>query len=97
MGCLFCLGAYYPDFMVYPMFKQKQYNFTTNTLKAYLSAQPSSFAFMISKTHIVAQKPRGRQVNTKVCDIESAIFSFLLRPLCSTTISQKWFKYSLSF
>ena len=40
--------------------KQKPYDFTTNTLKAYLhvSTQPfSSSAFMINKTHIVAQKP----------------------------------------
>ena len=56
---------------------QKPYNFTTlmNTLKAYLSAQASSLsAFVISKTHIVAQKPRGRQLNAKVCGSESAIF-----------------------
>jgi len=35
---------------------------------------------MISKTHISAQKPRGRQLNTKVCGSESAIFllSFFL-------------------
>ena len=40
-------------------------------LKAYLSAQPSSLsAFMICKT----QKPRGRQLNAKVCGSESAIF-----------------------
>ena len=32
--------------------KRKPYNFATNMLKAYLSAQPFSFsAFMISKTH----------------------------------------------
>ena len=41
---------------------------------------------MISKTHISAQKPRGRQLNTKVCGSENAIFllSFFLslfRPL----------------
>ena len=29
---------------------------------------------MISKTHISAQKPRGRQINAKVCDSKSAIF-----------------------
>ena len=34
--------------------KQKPYNFTTNTLKAYLSAQTSSFsAFVIRKTNTV--------------------------------------------
>ena len=42
-------------------------------LKAYLSAQPSSLsAFVIWKTHTVAQKPRGRQLNAKVCGSESA-------------------------
>ena len=47
----------------------------TNMLKAHLSTQPSSFsAFMISKTHIIAQKPHGRQLNAKVCSSESAIF-----------------------
>ena len=65
----------------YMQFKQKPYNFTTNTLKAYLSALSSSLsAFMISKTHISAQKTRGRQLNTKVCGSENAIFllSFFL-------------------
>ena len=35
---------------------------------------------MISKTHTSAQKPRGRQLNTKVCSYKSAIFllSFFL-------------------
>ena len=48
-------------------------------LKAYLSIQPSSSSvFMISKTHITAQKLRGRQLNAKVCGSESAIFLFLL-------------------
>ena len=32
---------------------------------------------MISKTHISAQKPRGRQLNAKVCGCESAIFRLL--------------------
>ena len=46
---------------------------------------------MISKTHISVQKLCGRQLNIKVCGIESAIFllCFLFRPLCQTTISQK--------
>ena len=61
---------------------------------------------MISKTHISAEKPRGRQLNTKVCGSENAIFllsfflSFFLslfRPLCQTTISRKRFKFSPSF
>ena len=53
-------------------------NFTTYTLKAYLSTQPSSLsAFMISKTHIGSQKPSGRQLNAKVCDSKSAIFVIL--------------------
>ena len=47
---------------------------------------------MISKTHISGQKPRGRQLNKKVCCSKSAIFlillSFLLRPQCSTTTSE---------
>ena len=59
-------------------FKQKLYNFTTDTLKAYLSVQASSLrAFVISKTHIVAQMLRGRQLNTKVCGNKSAIFVIL--------------------
>ena len=33
---------------------------------------------MISKTHISAQKPRGRQLNAKVCGSQSAIFLILL-------------------
>ena len=32
---------------------------------------------MISKTHISGQKPRGRQINTKVCVSKSAIFVIL--------------------
>ena len=32
---------------------------------------------MISKTHISAQQPRGRQLNVKVCGSESAIFLIL--------------------
>ena len=56
-------------------------------LKAYLSTQPSCMnAFKISKTHVVAQKPRGRQLNEKVCGSESAIFhllSFFVQTLCS--------------
>ena len=37
-------------------------------LKAYLSTQTSSLsAFMTSKTHIVAQKPHGLQLNAKEC------------------------------
>ena len=32
---------------------------------------------MISKTHISGQKPRGRQLNAKVCDSKSAIFRLL--------------------
>ena len=48
--------------------KQKPYNFTTNTQKAYLSVQTSSLsAFVISKTHTSGQKPRGKQLNAKVC------------------------------
>ena len=36
-------------------------------LKAYLSTQPFPLSsFMVSKTHIVAQKPWGKQLNAKV-------------------------------
>ena len=59
------------------MLKQKPYNFATNTLKAYLSAQlPSLSAFVIWKTHIVAQKPRGKQLNAKMWDSKSAIGAY---------------------
>ena len=54
-------------------------NFTTNTLNAYLSTQASPLsAFVISKTHISGQTPCGRQLNTKVCGSESAIFHILV-------------------
>ena len=44
---------------------------------AYLSAQASSLStFVISKTLISGQKPRGRQLNAKVCDSKS-IFRLL--------------------
>ena len=50
--------------------------------KAYLSVQPCSLStFMIWKTHIVAQKPRGRQLNAKVCDSEVPFFLFSLQLL----------------
>ena len=80
-------------------FKQKPYNFTTNTLIAYLCAQASSLsAFVISKTPISGQKPRGRQLNAKVCDSKSAIFrillSFFVTTFVQTTITQKGFKHS---
>ena len=68
----------------YALLKQKPYNFTTNTLKAYLSAQASSLsAFLISKIHKSGQKPRGRQLNANVCGSKSAI----LRLLCSDHFS----------
>ena len=38
---------------------------------------------MISKTHIIGQKPRGRHLNAKVCGSKSAIF----RLLCSDHLS----------
>ena len=71
-------------------------------LKAYLSVQASSLsAFAISKTHTSGQKPRGRQLNTKVAVMKVLFFLFflifLLRPRCSTTISGKRFIYSSSF
>ena len=46
--------------------------------KAYLSIQACSLsAFVISKTDITGQKPRGRRLNAKVCDSKSAIFRIL--------------------
>ena len=69
----------------YATLKQKPYNFTTNTQKPYLSIQASSLStFVISKTHISGQKPRGRQLNAKVCDSKSAIFRLLLYFLICT-------------
>ena len=63
---------------IYEILKQKPYYLTTNRLKAYLSIQASSLStFVISKTHISGQKPRGRQLNTKVCGSESAIFRII--------------------
>ena len=67
--------------------KQKPYNFTTNTLKPYLSAQASFLSgCVISKTHRSGQRPRGRQLNTKVRGNENAIFVIL----SSTKISREW-------
>ena len=67
--------------------RESIYNFTTNTLKAYLSTQASSLrAFVISKTHISGQKPRGRQLNKKVCGSKSAIF-VILSFFVQTTLS----------
>ena len=44
-----------------------------------LSAQSSFLSgFMISKVHIVAQKPYRRQLNTKVCSSKSAISVILV-------------------
>ena len=75
------------------IYEQKTYNFTMkNVLKAYLSAQASSLsAFVISKTHIVAQKPHGRQPSTKVCGSKVPFFLFFLHSAfnLSTMISQK--------
>ena len=39
-------------------------------LKAYLST-----FFLVSKTHIVAQKAHGKQLNAKLCSSKSAIFT----------------------
>ena len=68
-----------PTRNVCTILKQKPQNFTTNTLKAYLCAQASTLsAFVITKTHVVAQKPRRGQLNAKVCSSESALFVFFL-------------------
>ena len=84
--------AQYTQYLI----KQKPYNFTTNTQKAYLSIQASCLsAFVISKTHISGQKLRGRQLNKKVCDSKSAIFVILLssfffvQTTCQATITRK--------
>ena len=67
--------------------KQKPNNSATNSLKAYLTAQPSSFRdSMISNTNILSQNPCGRQLNTKVCGSKKAIF-LILSP---TKISREW-------
>ena len=68
--------------------KEKPYKSTTNMLKAYLSTQPSPLsAFMISTTCGVAQKPRGKQFNKKVCSSESTINFLLFCLFYSTTIT----------
>ena len=41
---------------------------------------------MISKTHVSAQKSRGRQLNTKVYGYESVIFLILLSFFLQTTM-----------
>ena len=59
-------------------------------LKAYLSTKPFSLsAFMISKTHIIAQNPHRKQLNAKVCSSASSLCLILslFRPLCSNTNS----------
>ena len=71
-------------------------NFTTYTLKAYLSTQPSSLsAFMISKTHIVDQKPCRRQLNAKVCGCDNAIFVIFLVKL-DHCVQQRYLENGLS-
>ena len=60
--------------------KQKPYNFTTNTLKAYLSAQTSSLsAFMISKTHI--GKCPSYETQTRLIDWRKVV-AFNVRFYC---------------
>ena len=64
-------------------------------LKCTIAVYSSLSPFMISKTHISAQEPRGRQLNAKVCGCKSAIFLILsssssaLRPLCSNNDNSK--------
>ena len=74
---------------IYAILKQKQYNSATNMLKASLSIQPSSFRSFVIKTHILAQKLHRRQLNTKVCSSESAIFLVLY---LLTKMFQEWLK-----
>ena len=74
---------------VYAILKQKPYNFTTNTLKAYLSVQTSSLsAFVISKTHISGQKPRGGQLNTK-CVVAKVPFFVFVQTILSNNDNSK--------
>ena len=69
------------------------YNFTTNMLKAYLSAQTSaSSAFAISKTHISGQKPHERQLNAKAWGSESAIFLFFFLSFFLSSFSFQFFQ-----
>ena len=64
--------------------KQKLYNFTTNTQKAYLSTQASSLSdFVISKTH---KWPKATRKTAKRKKCMVAKVSLVLRPQCSTTI-----------
>ena len=44
---------------------------------------------MISKTLISGQKPRGRQLNAKVCDCKSAIFGLICYDFCSNNDNSK--------
>ena len=76
--------------MIYAILKQKPYNLTTNTVKAYLSTQSSSLSgFVISKTRISGQKPHRRQVNAKVSGSEIAIFCVLLSFFVQPSIFQQ--------
>ena len=45
---------------------------------------------MITKTHIRGQKPRGRQLNAKVCGHESAIFLFLFLSSYDHDVQQRY-------
>ena len=76
---------------IYAILNQKPYNFSTDTLKTYLSVQASSLsAFMISKTYISAQKPRRRQLNAKVCGSESVIFLIFSFFVTTTLLKQRY-------
>ena len=85
-------------YILYAILKQKPYNFTTNMLKAYLSAQASSLSgFVISKTHVSGQKPPRRELNTEACCSESAIFRILLSFFVQPSIfQQRYLTNSLS-
>ena len=65
-------------------------------VRAYLRAQASSFsAFVISKTHMVTQKPHGRQLNAKVGSSKSVIFLLLQTTMFNNQTNR--LEYSLSF
>ena len=67
-------GAQYMHYL-----SKKPYNSTTNMLKA---------SFRIRNTHVLAQKPCGRQVHTKVCGSKSVV-ACEVNTISSATTSHK--------
>ena len=84
---------------IYAIHKQKLYNFTTNTLKAYFKRPGFLFECLCDQQDSTYKWPKATRKTAKrkkwlVAKVP--FFVFLLQPLCSTTISRKLFKYSLS-